>query len=146
MTDRRDHRPTTRRATPGDQPAIRRMVRGAHLDPTGLHWSHFVVAERDGEIVGVGQIRPFRRGPELGSLVVRDDLRGQGIGGLLIRALLDGQSGVVYLECGRQMVPYYERFGFEEIRWQDAPMPLRLKAGLGNLVFGGRIAMMRVER
>ena len=135
---------TIRPAIPDDRPTIRRMVCAAQLDPTGLRWQQFIVAEQNEEVVGIGQIRP---GPELGSLVVRKNLRGQGIGGMLIEALIAAQPEVVYLECARRNVPYYERFGFEEIRWQDAPTPLRLKAGLGNLFFGrGRIAVMVCRR
>ncbi len=121
------------------------MVRAAHLDPTALHWSHFVVAERAGEVVGVGQVRPYPACRELGSLVVRDDLRGQGIGGLIVRALLEREAGEVWLECRADLAPYYARFGFEGIRWQTAPMPLRLKAGLGSVLgrpFGVRLAVM----
>lgn len=134
-----------RRATAADQAAIRQMVHEARLDPTDLHWSHFVVAEEGNEVVGIGQIRPYPKCRELGSLVVREDRRGQGIGGLVIRALLEGEPGDVYLECSSRMASYYVRFGFQEIRWQDAPMPLRLKAGMGNLLgrlLGRRLAVM----
>jgi N-acetylglutamate synthase-like GNAT family acetyltransferase len=133
-----------RPATDDDQPLIRRVVRRTLLDPTVLHWSRFVLVERDGEVVGVGQIRP--RTPELDSLVVRRDMRGQGIGTLLVEALLATHSGPVYLECAARLTSYYARFGFEEIRWQDAPMPLKLKAGLANVVdrlFGIHFATMK---
>ncbi len=136
---------TVRPATATDQPIIRAMVRAAHLDPTALRWPQFVVAERAGEVVGIGQVRPYRAGRELGSLVVRDDLRGQGIGGLIVRALLAREAGDVWLECRSDLTPYYERFGFGEVPWQRAPMPLRLKAGMGSLLgplFGVRLAVM----
>lgn len=133
-----------RPATAADQPLIRRMVRRTLFDPTVLHWSRFVLVERDSEVVGVGQIRP--RTPELDSLVVRRDLRGQGIGTLLIEALLAKHTGPIYLECAARLTSYYARFGFEVIRWQDAPMPLKLKAGLANVVdrlFGIHFATMK---
>jgi len=123
-----------RRAHREDQGAIRRMVRREGLDPTDLHWSHFMVAELDGTLVGTGQVRPYPRCPELGSLVVRSDLRGQGIAARLIEGLLADQPGDVYLECGSYLAGYYQRFGFEEIPWQQAPMPLKLKAGLGRTI------------
>lgn len=140
---------TVRRATPADQTTIRRLVRGAQLDPTALHWSHFVVAEIDGAgSVGIGQVRPYPRCPELGSLVVRKRFRGRGIAAAIIHALLESEPGTVYLECQVHMVPYYERFGFQEIPWYRAPMPLKLKAGMGALLgrlFGFRIAAMQRE-
>lgn len=136
-----------RDARPQDQPTIRRMVRDAHLDPTGLHWSHFIVAATsNGNVVGVGQIRPYRWCHELGSLVIDEAWRGRGIGSMIVRALLEDEPGPVYLECGASLTGYYARFGFEEIPWWRAPVPLSLKAGAANLVarvFGKRIAVMR---
>ncbi len=132
-----------RPAVDTDQPLIRQMVQKAHLDPTGLHWSHFIVAENDGKIVGIGQMRP--KGPELGSLVVRKDYRRCGIGGQIIKALVDTQPGDVYLECQSGLADYYRRFGFEEIHWREAPWPLKLKAGLGKLL-GFRLSVMRYTR
>lgn len=138
-----------RRATAEDQETIRRMVREAWLDRSELHWSHFVVAEREGSgIVGIGQVRPYPGCPELGSLVVRKPFRAQGIAGRIIGELLALHAPPVYLECRSTMAPYYARFGFEEIPWQDAPMPLRRKARLANRIgklFGFRLAVMRYQ-
>jgi predicted N-acetyltransferase YhbS len=125
------------------------MVRAAQLDPTALHWSHFLMAEVAGEVVGIGQIRPAT--PELGSLVVLPEHQGQGIGARLIRELLARWSGKwpVYLECEGKMVPYYERFGFREIQWHQAPFPLKLKSGIGALLgplAGVRIAVMTITK
>jgi N-acetylglutamate synthase-like GNAT family acetyltransferase len=118
------------------------MVHASHLDPFSLRWQHFVVAEQDGEVVGIGQIRPYPRCPELGSLVVGESHRGRGIGGRIARVLLAHADGPVYLECARRMRGYYVRLGFVEIPWREAPFPLRCKAGLVTLM-GGQIAVMR---
>jgi len=136
---------TLRPARAEDQPAIRRMVHASHLDPFFLRWQHFIVAEQGGDLVGIGQIRPYARCPELGSLVVCESQRGRGIGGRIVRALLAQADGPVYLECAERMRGYYARVGFEEIPWQEAPFPLRFKARLARLM-GGRIAVMRWER
>lgn len=134
---------TLRKAAPADQETIKRMVRAAGLDPSALHWSHFVIAEMAGEsVVGIGQIRPYRNCPELGSLVVRKPFRDRGIGGMIIQELIAHHPPPVYLECRSQMAAYYTRFGFSEIPWPQAPMPLKLKAGVGNLL--GRLVGMRV--
>jgi N-acetylglutamate synthase-like GNAT family acetyltransferase len=138
-----------RRATPEDQAIIRRLVYAAGLDRSSLHWSHFVVAElpsddrHDHRIVGIGQIRPYRGCPELGSLVVRKPYRSLGIAGQIIRALQESHPPPLYLECLANMVPYYERFGFREIVWHTAPMPLSLKAGAGTLL--RRLGWMRMR-
>ena len=133
---------TIRAATRDDRRTIRELVRKAHLDPTGVRWPHFLVAEQEGVVVGIGQVRRYRNCRELGSLVVRDDRRGQGIGGQIVEALLARHHGEVFLECRAVMVPYYRHFGFEEIPWQHAPHPLRFKAGLGDTL--GRLVGVRV--
>jgi amino-acid N-acetyltransferase len=140
---------TIRRATPEDQAILRRLVYAAGLDRSSLHWSHFVVAELPGDdradhrIVGIGQIRPYRNCPELGSLVVRKPYRSLGVGGKIIRSLQESHPPPIYLECMGNMVPYYARFGFREIAWNTAPMPLSLKAGAGTLL--RRLGLMRAR-
>ncbi len=138
-----------RRATAADQALIRQWVRDEQLDPTALHWSQFLVAEVEGEIVGIGQVRPHRRCRELGSLIVRQDYRRRGIGAQIVAALLAAEPGDVYLECLGEMAAYYARFGFEPLPWRQAPLPLKLKAGLGSLIgrlFGYRVVTMRRPR
>jgi N-acetylglutamate synthase-like GNAT family acetyltransferase len=137
---------TIRRATADDQPTIRRMVRQSGLDPTNLRWPNFVVAEYIGAVVGIGQVRPYRKGRELGSLVVREDLRRRGIGQRIVERLLEAETGSVYLECAAHMTPYYERFGFREVRRRDVPGPLRVKSAVGNVfarLIGTRLAVMK---
>lgn len=138
-----------RPATADDQAVIRQWVRAEALDPTALHWSQFLVAELEGEIVGIGQVRPHRRCRELGSLIVREDRRRRGIGAQIVEALLATEQGEVYLECLDEMASYYARFGFQPLPWWQAPAPLKLKAGLGNLfgrLFGYRVVTMRRPR
>ena len=122
------------------------MVREAHLDPTNLRWPNFIIAELDGQVVGIGQVRPSRGSPELGSLVVDPALRRQGIAAAIIKRLIADHPGDLYLECAARLVPFYRQFGFERIPWQQAPFPLKLKAGLGSTLgrlLGFRIAVMK---
>ena len=46
-----------RAATAEDQQQITRIVRAARINPFGLHWPRFIVAEMDGQLVGAGQIK-----------------------------------------------------------------------------------------
>jgi N-acetylglutamate synthase-like GNAT family acetyltransferase len=111
------------------------MVRAEGLDPTALHWSHFLIAEEAGQTVGIGQIRPYPNCRELGSLVVLESHRGQGVGVLLIEALLKDEPGPVYLECLAFRETYYGKFSFVRLPWWKTPLPLKLKAMFGA-VFG----------
>lgn len=137
-----------RSATAADQATIKQMVRDEHLDPSALDWSHFLVAEVDGKIVGIGQIRPYPKCRELGSLIVKSTYRGTGVGTLLVKALLASESGDVYLECQIKNETYYNRFGFKRIAWHQAPPPLKYKAFIGGVllpVIGIHIIAMKSE-
>jgi len=144
---------TLRRATADDQAIIRQIViKDIGLDPTDLHWSHFVLAEIDGKIVSLGQIRPSKSAPELGSIATLPDHRGKGYAAMIIRRLLDDweQPGPVYLECEYHNVTYYQKLGFVEIPLSDVPPSvLRFKHGVGAVLgklFGIRGAVMKIER
>ena len=145
-----------RPAQSDDQALINSMVREARLDRSSLHWSHFVLAELAGEgrqqterVIGIGQIRPYRNCPELGSLYVRKPYRRQGVGEQIVQALLASHPAPIYLECLDYNKRYYQRFGFYEIPWYRAPWPLYLKSGLGalasklGLIGGHRVVVMR---
>jgi N-acetylglutamate synthase-like GNAT family acetyltransferase len=137
---------TIRKATESDQETIKQMVRAEHLDPTALHWSHFRVADKAGEIIGIGQIRPSPNCRELGSMVVKQPYRGQHIGEMIIEALLEHEPGDVYLECRSHNEGYYQRFGFQRIPWWQAPMPLKVKAGMAHFIaklFGVELLTMK---
>lgn len=134
-----------RPATADDHPTILRMIGAEHLDPTSLKWPHFLVAEDDGRIVGIGQIKEYGGLQELGSLVVLPDYRRQGIAAQLIQALEARAGRPLYLICRDFMEGYYWRFGYERIGYWSAPRALRLKMliALSFRVFGIRIIVMR---
>ncbi|MBL8160646.1 MAG: GNAT family N-acetyltransferase [Anaerolineae bacterium] len=137
---------TIRPARESDQEMIKQMVRDEQLDPTNLNWPQFVVAEHDGQIVGIGQVRPYPKCRELGSIVVKAEYRKKGVGALIINTLLANETGVVYLESEAHNERYYARFGFERIPFWRAPMPLKAKAGMikmMGLFMGFRMVVMR---
>lgn len=145
-----------RPAQAGDQRTIRSIVRGARLYPFGLRWEHFLVAEEQGAIVGVGQVWTHRDGNrELASIAVLPSHQGRGIGDRVVRALLARESGTVHLMCALWMQGLYERYGFRPIATKDAPPALRWKVrigqGIGALITwrsGRRVGVtaMRLER
>jgi N-acetylglutamate synthase-like GNAT family acetyltransferase len=133
-----------------DQVTIRRLVREANINPMGLDWPRFVVAEEGGAIVGVGQVKPHRdESRELASLAVVPALQGQGIGRAIIETLLAREPGVVlYLTCRRELEGFYERFGFRTLARAEYPPYFGRMVPLINLAMrlsGIRILVMRRE-
>ena len=113
---------TLRDATVEDEPTIRRIVRAANINPTGLNWPRFIVAEDSGAIVGVGQVKPHRDGTrELASMAVLPAHQGHGIGTAIIEELLRRENGTLHLTCRSRLQGYYERFGFRRLEPRDYP-------------------------
>ena len=116
------------------------------LPPISLKWPNFLVAERDGQPVGVGQIRKHGEIPELGSLVVLPEHRHQGVGARLVKAL-EAKSGMpLYLFCEQHMETYYGQFGYQRIGLLQAPLRLIPFASIPLILvrlMGERIILMQ---
>ncbi len=105
-----------RPASATDQPAIERIIRAAHINPMGLDWQRFVVAEQDGEVIGTGQIKTHGDGSrELASIAVAPPYQRRRIASAIIGELLARETGPVYLFCRSPLESFYERFGFRRI-------------------------------
>ncbi|SRR6266851_5515608 len=140
---------TIRPATEGDQPTIRRLIKEANLNRMSLEWPNFLMAEEDGEVVGLGQVKAHGDGTrELASIAVAPARQGQGIGTAIINALFQRERGVLHLTCRREMEGYYTRFGFRLLPPGAYPPYFRrllpIINALGRL-FGMRIVVMRRE-
>ncbi len=140
---------TIRPATEADQPTIRRLIKEANLNRMSLEWPNFLMAEEDGEVVGLGQVKAHGDGTrELASIAVAPARQGQGIGSAIINALLQREHGVLHLTCRREMEGYYMRFGFRLLQPGAYPPYFRrllpIINALGRL-FGMRIVVMRRE-
>ena len=138
-----------RPAVAADQFAIKLIVRAALLNPTGLDWPHFLVAEQSGGLIGVGQVKPHRDGSrELASIAVVPESQGLGIGTAIVRALISRESGVLHLFCRSTTAPFYEHFGFQRIGRDQMPAYFRRIARIAQvfeLLSRGeeRLAVMR---
>ncbi len=136
-----------RPATGSDRWVIHRTVLTAGLNPTGLDWRRFLVAEQAGRIVGVVQVKPHSDGScELASLAVVSAWRGKSVGSALIRALLARESGMLHLMCRAELQGYYARFGFLSLQPDAMPPYFRRIARLANLFSppnAPRLAIMR---
>ena len=140
---------TIRSATQADQLTIRRLIKEAGINRMSLNWLNFVVAEVDGAIVGIGQVKTHGDGSrELASIAVIPAHQSEGIGSAVIKALLVRESGIVYLTCRRELQGYYERFGFRRLEPAEFPPYFRRMIPIINMVarlFKTQILVMRRE-
>ena len=116
-----------RSATEDDLKTIRRLVRIGEINPVGLKWQRFTVAETpEGQVIGCGQIKSHGDGSdELASIVVHPDWRGQGVARAIIEHFLAAHSGDLYLMCRANMGPMYEKFGFQGLEVDEMPRYFR---------------------
>lgn len=111
-----------RPARQGDQWTIRRTVWRARINPFDLAWQRFFVAEVNGKVIGVGQIKPHADGSrELASIAVIPSHQHKGVASMLILALLANEQGRVYLTCRAPLEPFYTRLGFRRATEQELP-------------------------
>lgn len=136
---------TIRPAQASDARLIYSWILREKLDPTRMRWKNFLIAELDGQVVGIGQIKRFADCDELGSLITAPQQRGRGIAARMIAALEEQARRPLYLVCHSRMEPYYLRFGFQTIEWAEYPRSLKIKMLLPMLVraFGVRVLVMR---
>ena len=118
---------TIRKATQADQKAIQSIVRAAHINPTGLDWRRFFVADEDGRIVATGQVKPHWDGSrELASIATVQNRQKLGLAGRIINTLLEQEPGPIYLTCRAQLETFYPRFGFHTAGAGELPTMFRL--------------------
>ena len=143
-----------RRARAGDQSFITALVRQARLNPAGLYWESFVVAESDGRPVGIAQVRLHQDGTkELASLMVEPAERSHGIATRMVDALLAEETSPVYVLLDRRYADHFARWGFSQVEPADLPRSIsrnyrigRLVTTLGSLVRRQRIRIVPLLR
>ena len=113
---------TLRPATAEDARAINTLVRKAGINPTGLKWPRFVVADSADGVVACGQIKPHADGSqELASIAVTLSWQGKGLARSIIEHLLARHSGELHLMCRAPLGPFYEKFGFRTLSEEEMP-------------------------
>jgi amino-acid N-acetyltransferase len=132
-------------ATANDQESIVALVKSERVNPTGLHWQNFVVAEDGGKIVGAAQIRKHKDGSrELASLVVTRSWRRQGLAARLIETLLASEQGQLFVITSDRRSAYFARWRFQAADRSRAPWPVRLNYYMGQ--FGGGMVSLLLRR
>jgi amino-acid N-acetyltransferase len=126
---------TIRPAREEDQETIVSYIRRAKINPRNLHWQNFLVAEMDGKIVGIRQVKVHAQGTrEVGSGFVLPEYRRQGISAQLMREILKRENGTLYLMCRDRRTPYYEPFGFRQVEAKQLPSDFRREYQIGRII------------
>lgn len=125
-----------REAVQADFPAIRALIRQTGINPLGLDWRRFLVAESPtGAFIGCGQLKPHADGSlELASLAVVPAWRGRGVARLIIQALMAKAPRPLYLTCRGELGSFYEKFGFRVLRPDEMPPYFRRLSRLAGIV------------
>ena len=112
-----------RRAREEEAGAIKDLIHAVGINPMGLDWRRFLVAvdARD-QVIGTGQLKPHRGGIlELASVAVVPEHRGEGLARAIIEHLLQDSPRPLYLTCRSRLEPFYEKFGFRAISYEEMP-------------------------
>jgi N-acetylglutamate synthase-like GNAT family acetyltransferase len=126
-----------RPAAEADQSTITSLIHEARLNPRNLHWSHFLVAEEDGKIVGLRQVKIHRNGTrEVASGLVIPEYQHQGISARLMHEILARENSPLYLMCNEKWVQYYEQFGFKRVALRELPTDFAREYRIGKTITG----------
>jgi N-acetylglutamate synthase-like GNAT family acetyltransferase len=119
-----------------DFAVIQSLIHLVGINPTGLDWKRFVVAVNDrDEMIGCGQLKPHGQGIlELASIAVYPEHQGQGVARAIIAHLLKDSPRPLYLMCESSLGPFYEKFGFQGISYEEMPRYFQRMSKLAGLV------------
>jgi N-acetylglutamate synthase-like GNAT family acetyltransferase len=128
---------TLRPALETESTAIKDLIHGVGINPMGLDWKRFIVAvDAQNQVIATGQIKPHGKDIlELASIAVRPAYRDQGLARAVIEYLLKDSARPLYLTCVSSLGPFYERFGFRAIEYEEMPRYLQRLSKLAGLVF-----------
>ena len=126
---------TIRPARQEDQETIVSYIQQAKINPRNLHWQNFLIAEENGQAVGIRQVKVHAQGTrEVGSGFVLPEYRRQGISARLMNEILSRQNGTLYLMCRDRRAPYYEQFGFRQADVRQLPADFRKEYRIGRII------------
>ena len=110
-----------RRANVADIQIIESYVEKFRLDNENLKFEQFIVAERNGSIIGFGRTKPYKYCFELGCVAVLEAYRKRSIGSAIVKKLIeDFPSDDIWITT--DIPEYFQRFGFQSTT--DAPQEI----------------------
>lgn len=124
-----------RPAVEADQQTIVSFIQQARINPRNLHWQNFLVAEKNGQIVGIRQVKVHAQGTrEVASGFVLPEYRRQGISALLMHEIIAREKDTLYLICNKKRKTYYEPFGFREVKLTELPRDFLKEYLIGKVI------------
>jgi amino-acid N-acetyltransferase len=141
---------TLREATESDARQIKDLIHLVGINPMGLDWKRFIVAvdARD-QVIGTGQLKPHGTDIlELSSIAVKPEHRGEGIARAIIEHLLKDGLRPLYLTCMPPLGPFYERFGFVSLPYDEMPRYFQRLSKLAQMVMtlaGEKLLVMKLK-
>jgi N-acetylglutamate synthase-like GNAT family acetyltransferase len=130
---------TLRPARETDDDTIKSLIHLVGINPMGLDWRRFIVAvDAQDQIIATGQIKPHgAKGDihELASIAVVPEYRGQGLARAIMEHLLRESPRPLYLTCVSSLEPFYQKFGFYSIEYDDMPRYFQRLTKLAGLVY-----------
>lgn len=139
---------TLRSARPSDAAAIERLLVASSLPTAGVAESlgGFIVADSDGEIVGVAGLEDGGDSALLRSVAVAPAWRSRGLGRALVtRAIANAESRglrALYL-LTTTAERYFPSFGFVPTMRESVPEPVRASREFQDLCPASAVVMMR---
>jgi len=114
-----------RPATKDDQAAIKSLIKIVGINPLGIKWPRFLVANHLEEgLIGCGQVKVHRDGSrELASIAVHKAWRKQGVARAIISALHEEYPRPLWLTCESGLRSFYEAIGYLEVHELDKMPP-----------------------
>lgn len=128
---------TLRPATAADQAQLTAFIRTMPLNPMGIKWQNFVIAESEsGEFIGCGQVKTHRSGiRELASIATVPAWRGRGVAQAIVAHLCEQYQRPLWLVCHSDLASFYEPFGFvEQTETKKLPSPFRFYKRLSSVM------------
>lgn len=127
-----------RPATEADFPEIKALIRQVRINPMGLDWRRFTVADNgSGQMIACVQLKPVPGGlTELASLAVRPAYRHKGIARALIEHQLADAPRPVNLTCRSGLGKLYEKFGFRALEADETPQYYQRLQRLAGIFMG----------
>jgi amino-acid N-acetyltransferase len=128
---------TLRPALETESDAIKDLIHSVGINPMGLDWKRFIVAvDANNEVIATGQIKPHGKDiHELASIAVVSEYREQGLARAIIEYLLKASPRPLYLTCVSSLGPFYNKFGFVSVSYEEMPRYFQRLSKLANVLF-----------